>query len=175
MVQENSTFVRKFQHGNTKRRLRKKKQPPVRNPSGNNQYSNKKFKTKFDSHEIKPTPVEEIFSPKHQIHFAIGSAELESKRLSKKLRFIRSPSKLSTKRSSELFKVSKLLAIKALGCVMSKPEKVFDLLCEKEVDDRLNEGKLFKQTPELTCFKMAFNKARSSLEKKRVLYFCAPT
>ena len=109
----------------------------MRNPSGNNQYSKKKLKTKFDSHEIKPTPVDEIFSPKHQIHFAIGSAELESKRLSKKLRFIRSPSKLSTKRRSELFKVSKLLAIKALGCVMSKPEKVHD--------DRLNEGKL-KQT-----------------------------
>ena len=76
------------------------------NPKRYNQYSKKEFQhSKYN------------FSSPEVFQFSLGKSDLNSKRLSKKLKFATSPSKLSTKRHSELLK-SKSMAIKALCCLV---------------------------------------------------------
>ena len=90
-----------------------------------------------------------------------------------KLRFVKSPSKLSSKRKAELLKVGRIAAIKALGTLSSNPEKLFAALCDEEISERMNVKTVLNYSPEIKSLRLAFVKATSALQKKRVLSIVA--
>ena len=59
-------------------------------------------------------------------------------------------------------KFSKVTAFKALGCIRSKPECVFAMLCNAEVSDRSD-----KESTEVKSARLAFTKVASTLHSKK--------
>jgi hypothetical protein len=137
-----------------------------RNPTGINQFT-KKENQNGDMNSAPQTPSTSTFK------FTIGSNDL-GRRLAKRMRFVKSPSKITCKkRKKELLKVSKIAAIKALGCVSAKPEKVFSLLCEHEVPAEQNQDSVTKCPAELKGVRIALQQSLSGFEKKRILSIVA--
>jgi hypothetical protein len=96
--------------------------------------------------------------PTHELalKFEIGTPDLGSSKLKCKSKFVKSPSKLSSRRLNDALKVSKVLALKALACITPHAEKVFSIPCEKEVGNGLNEGFFLKERPELLSLKYSY-------------------
>ena len=70
---------------------------------------------------------------------------------------------------NDALKVSKVLALKALACITPHAEKIFSILCEKEVGDEMNERFFFKERPELLSLKYSYQQAENSMQKRKVL------
>ena len=69
---------------------------------------------------------------------------------------------MNPQRKNKLMKISKVTAFKALGCIRSKPECVFAMLCNAEVSDRSD-----KESTEVKSARLAFTKTASSLHSKK--------
>ena len=132
----------------------------IRNPAGINRFKNNISKAK------------QLGSPQETIQFHVGSKDI-GKRLVSKLRFSSSPSKLSSQHASELLKISKAVALKAIGCLHPNPEKVFDFMCQKEIENVQDGKQLLAVTPEIKSIIWAFKSAKTSTQKKKMLSLLA--
>ena len=85
-----------------------------------------------------------------------------------KMRLTLSLAKLTAKRAAELSKVSKTVAVKAIGCSHPKPEQVSTLMIDKETQRQQDVENLFG-SPERENIVSVFRNAKSSIQKKKML------
>jgi len=150
--------TRRTKHGN---KSNETAMTPSNNPEGFNQHFSKEPKSEPAGSSKSP------LSPVQQFQFHVGSSDLKSRRLLSRMSFQTSPSKLSLKRKSELMKISRAMALKAIGLVHPHPDKVFGLLCNQEKRSFGNLTDLGSlDSPELKSVIWSYQNSKTGMQNK---------